>query len=118
MAVHIDTGKMGEALAANWLTQEGFAIVCRNWRIGKLEIDVIAVKEDFIHFIEVKTRSNRNCGEPELSVHRKKFICLQKAAQAFLTIHKKYKWVQYDVIAITLLPKQEPIVEIFWDVYY
>ena len=118
MAVHIETGKKGEDIATDWLTQEGFAILCRNWRIGKLEIDVIAIKEDFIHFIEVKTRSHHKCGEPELFVNRKKFICLQKAAQAFLTIHKKYKWVQYDVMAITLIPQQAPLVELFWDVYY
>lgn len=117
MALHIETGKKGEEIAVNWLLNEGFTILYRNWRIGKLEIDIIATKEDFIHFIEVKTRRNSQYGEPELSVNHKKFISLQRAVQAFLTTHKKYRWAQYDVVAITLNANQNPLVELFWDVY-
>lgn len=118
MASHIETGKIGEELAACWLINKGFTILYRNWRVGKLEIDIIATKEDYIHFIEVKTRRNTENGKPELSVNYRKFISLQRAVQAFLTTHKKYRWVQYDVIAITLTTKQNPVVELFWDVYY
>lgn len=117
MRQHIETGKIGEELAARWLTQKGFTIIYKNWRIGKLELDIVATKADFIHFIEVKTRRSTAFGTPELFVNHKKFITLQRAVQAFLSTHKKYRWVQYDVIAITLAPNQQPRIEIFWDVY-
>ncbi len=118
MTSHIKTGKKGEILAANWLSKQGYIVIYRNWRIGKLEIDLIALQNEFIHFIEVKTRTSTHCGGPELSVNYKKFIRFQRASQSFLALHKNYKWVQYDVVAITLVPGQEPIIELFSDVYF
>ncbi len=49
-------GDESEMLAAMFLEQEDFVIVERNYFARKLgEIDIIATKEDVLHFIEVKS---------------------------------------------------------------
>ena len=56
MAEHLEVGKEGEELAANWLQQNGYEILHRNWRHSHYEIDIIASKENILHIIEVKLR--------------------------------------------------------------
>ena len=101
MAEHHDFGNWGESLAADWLTASGFEILHRNWRMGKLEIDLIARKGKYLHIIEVKTRHGNEYGWPEESVSVKKFRHLQAAAGVFLRAHPQYKWLRYDLLSIT-----------------
>ena len=56
MALHHQTGKTGEALAAVYLLEKGFRIIHQNWRHSHWEVDIIAQKDHILHFIEVKTR--------------------------------------------------------------
>ena len=51
-----ELGKFAEDIAADEYIKEGYAILERNWRLGKIEIDLIARKENIIVFIEVKAR--------------------------------------------------------------
>lgn len=48
------TGKMGETLAVSYLELTGYQLLERNWRHGRVEIDLIACKAGTLHFIEVK----------------------------------------------------------------
>lgn len=49
-------GNRNEALAVEFLEVEGFSIVARNYYARKLgEIDIIAIREGVLHFIEVKS---------------------------------------------------------------
>ena len=49
-------GNQSETLATHFLEQEGFVILERNYFARKLgEIDIIAQKDDTLHFIEVKS---------------------------------------------------------------
>ena|SRR5688572_10102795 len=102
MASHNELGQEAEAMAVTWLIENGFTIMHRNWRYSRYEIDIIAFKKDFLHFIEVKARKSSRFGNPEDSVRKKKFRDLQRAADAFLYQHPGYKWIQYDILAITL----------------
>ena len=72
MAQHNETGKIGEHRAAGWFEQMGYTILHRNWCYRKYEIDIIASKDNVLHFIEIKTRSNHSFGYPEEAVSRKK----------------------------------------------
>ncbi|MDE5649953.1 MAG: YraN family protein, partial [Duncaniella sp.] len=57
MAEHNETGKWGEKVARDYLLAQGYAIMGENVRIGNMEIDIIAMKDSSICFVEVKTRS-------------------------------------------------------------
>lgn len=53
-----ELGKFAEDIAANEYIKRGYAILERNWRLGKTEIDLIAQKDDTIVISEVKARKN------------------------------------------------------------
>lgn len=55
MAKHNDTGLLGEQAAVDLLTAKGYAIVDRNWRCGRMEIDIVAQRADRLVIVEVKT---------------------------------------------------------------
>ncbi len=102
MASHNEIGVIGENLAAAWLVKNGFAILHRNWRHRHHEIDIIAMREGKLHFIEVKCRNYSRYGHPEDSVNKKKFRYLKRAADQYLHMNPGNKWIQYDILAITL----------------
>jgi putative endonuclease len=102
MALHNDTGKAGEQLAAKWLAEKGYKVLHCNWRHSYYEIDIVATKGNFLHFVEVKARSASPFGFPEDSVTKKKFKNLQRAADEYLFLNPGHKWIQYDILSITL----------------
>ncbi len=104
MAQHNETGQAGEKLAANWLIKNGFTIKEINWRFVHWEVDIIAVKGDTLHFIEVKTRSSTKFGNPEESITKKKMQNLKDAAERYQMLHKGWKWIQFDVLAVLFKP--------------
>lgn len=61
MAEHNEIGKIGENLTATFLMKQGFTILERNYRIKQGEIDIIAVKDSKLRFIEVKSVKVRDC---------------------------------------------------------
>ncbi len=48
-------GEFGESLAVRWLESHGFEVIGRNWTSSLGEIDIIARKDDKVHFVEVKS---------------------------------------------------------------
>jgi putative endonuclease len=102
LSKHHITGKKGEALAITYLQQQGFNVLHQNWRYSRYEVDIIAQKDDVLHFIEVKTRRNAQFGTPEESVDEKKISNLMKASEEFQYQHPEWKRVQYDVVSILL----------------
>jgi putative endonuclease len=117
MAEHNEFGFEGEDMAAKWLAEKGYQIMHRNWRYKQYEIDIIALKNNFLHFIEVKTRHGSYYGNPEDSVGKKKFKNLQRAADEFLFLHPGHKWIQYDILAITLFKNKDPEFFLLEDVF-
>ncbi|MBE2230093.1 MAG: YraN family protein [Chitinophagaceae bacterium] len=102
MAAHNELGKEGEDMAAAWLARNGFTILHRNWVLHQHEIDIIAQKGKFLHFIEVKTRKTNGPARPETAVNRRKFKTIQWAANAYLQQNPGYPWIRYDILAITI----------------
>lgn len=117
MAEHLKLGKQGEALAAEWLQKNGYEILHRNWKYSYFEIDIIALKDKILHFIEVKARHASSFGYPEEAVGKKKFKRLQRAADQFLYLNPGYKWIRYDILAITLFGNKEPEYFLLEDVF-
>ncbi|HEX8330990.1 MAG TPA: YraN family protein [Segetibacter sp.] len=100
MAQHNETGSAGEKLAAEWLRKKEFVIKEINWRYKHLEVDIIAHKGDTLHFIEVKTRTTTEFGNPEESITKVKMKNLRDAAEQYQFLNPGWKWIQFDVLAI------------------
>ncbi|MBL7699933.1 MAG: YraN family protein [Chitinophagaceae bacterium] len=118
MINHISRGKDGEQKAKEYLLLRGFDILFTNWKYKNVyEIDVIAEKNETVHFIEVKTRYSLKYGNPEDAVSLKKFRCLQKGAEAFQILYPRVKKIQFDIVSVLILPGKE--IEFFFieDVY-
>lgn len=96
-------GRYGEDLATRFLISKGFEILERNWRTRYGELDIIAKKREVIHFVEVKTRTGLDSGEPEEAINYFKMRRLQGAAQSFLLLHNLTEIAcQFDSLAIVL----------------
>lgn len=107
MALHNELGKQGEEMAIRWLKENGFEILHCNWRYSYYEIDIVAGKGNYLHFVEVKARHHTVFGNPEDSVTRKKFKRLQKAADEYLFLYPGHPWISYDILSITLNKNNE-----------
>lgn len=103
MARHIETGKLGECLAAQWLRCHGFEIIFRNFRIGRFEIDLIARKQGMLHFIEVKASRSLDFGFPELRITKIKKRSIIKSVKAYLIKIRPKTEFQIDVLSVSLL---------------
>lgn len=103
-------GEHGEKLARKYLLQKDYQIISVNYQNRQGEIDIIAVKQEFIIFIEVKTRNNHKYGTPQSAVDYRKQEKIKKMAHYFLLNHnfKGYK-IRFDVIAITIKQSQPHI---------
>ena len=102
MATHNEHGKLGEQLAQNYLREQGYAILDTNWRLGKLEADIIAYKDGVIVLVEVKTRSSSAYGDPESFVDMKKQKAYVKMANAYARMRRRSEEVRCDVISVLL----------------
>lgn len=117
MAGHNELGKEGESMAADWLASQGYRILHRNWRHSYHEIDIIAEKDNSLHFVEVKARTESPLGHPEDSVTRKKFKHLQRVADEYLQQHPGHPWIQFDILAIIFKKDGETEYFLIRDVY-
>ena len=84
-ARHLVTGTDGEDAAARHLNSRGYRILHRNWRHGRLELDIICRKGATTVFVEVKTRSRGALQSPAEALTRAKRSTLVRAAQHFLS---------------------------------
>lgn len=96
-------GQEGEDIAAEYLVNNGFELITRNYRHGHGEIDIIVndKSDGYLVFVEVKTRQNLEFGEPEYAITKSKIKQLKKIAEAYV-YEKDFKEVEcrFDVIAI------------------
>lgn len=99
-ALHLQTGIWGEALAAAFLREKGYAILERDWHSGHRDIDIIAAKDGLLVFVEVKTRHDDNVATPEQAVNYWKQANLRKAINHYLHYRKVDSPWRFDVIAI------------------
>ena len=94
-------GIIGETEAAKMLEKKGFRILERNWRMGHLEVDLIADNKKEIVFVEVKARTCILNGKmPEENVDEIKMRRITAAANAYLKYHKIEKQPRFDVVGI------------------
>ena len=94
-----EVGALGEKVAAEYLKRHGFAIRDRNIARKTGELDVIAEKDDILHFVEVKTvladefpnRENvKDEYDPSLNLHEAKVRKVARTGEWYV-LEKKWK---------------------------
>ncbi|MFI3327547.1 MAG: YraN family protein [Rikenellaceae bacterium] len=93
-------GVEGEKAATKWLRKNGFLIRDLNWRHGKSEIDIIAIKQGATHFIEVKTRMASNSFRPEHAITKDKVGALMRGAKSYIAQFGLTGEFKFDLIAV------------------
>lgn len=94
-------GKEAEALAEQFLIQNGYTIRCRNWRRQTGELDIVAEEADVIVFVEVKARRSNQYGEPVESVDARKQRQIAKTALLYLAEHNLSNCnCRFDVVTV------------------
>ncbi len=102
MALHNITGKSGEDIAANWIKDQGYTLVSRNFSSRLGEIDIIAKDGPQIVFIEVKTRSSTVFGAPASAITPKKLSSLIKTAEYYLLMNKIGRNYRIDAVEVIM----------------
>ena len=94
-------GARGEQAAEKYLKKLGYRIVDRNVRLGRCELDLVAVDGRTVVFVEVKTRQNLAAGHPAEAVDAWKQRHLTRAALQYLNRHRLTNHrARFDVLAI------------------
>ncbi|MEQ8176086.1 MAG: YraN family protein [Syntrophomonadaceae bacterium] len=105
-----ELGRTGEDLAVKFLMGKGYKVLKRNYRTAYGEIDIICEFSGGLVLVEVKTRRSHRFGLPQESVTPAKIRHLKKAAYLFLeSFTKPFRFVRFDVIAITILNSENHI---------
>ena len=107
------TGNQGEIRASEYLKSKGFEIIERNWRTNRGELDIIAVKNDILVFVEVKTLPNGTLDMIQRELNYQKRQRIIKTSKRFLLNHREYNnsYVRFDVIVIDM-PGFDPVYHI------
>ena len=105
-----EIGKYGEDLAKDFLIKKGYEVIEANFRYSKMaEIDIIAKKDNIIHFVEVKTRTSEFFGTPLEAIGKKKLASIYHAGLFYIQNYgKKSPKFQIDAIGIVLDKDKKP----------
>ncbi|MBI4066303.1 YraN family protein [Candidatus Gottesmanbacteria bacterium] len=96
-------GKIGEDLACEYLLSHQYRVIERNFQKRYGELDIVAIKDNTLVFVEVKTRIGRTFGLPEESVTLRKLAEVKQTAYYYKLLHPQFpESMQIDVIAIEL----------------
>ena len=95
-------GDAGEQIACDFLEHDGFTIIARNWRKRSGEIDIIALKNSVLVFVEVKTLANGTTETLELILGKIKQKKIIQTAKLFLQNNRQYieRYIRFDVLVI------------------
>ncbi|SFI11276.1 YraN family protein [Planctomicrobium piriforme] len=111
-------GDRGERAAARYLRRQGYRILARQARSRSGEIDLIALDQGTIVFVEVKTRTSHVKGHPAEAVDAAKQRQMTRAALAWLKRRKLLNHRgRFDIVAITWHPGSPPVIEHFKDAF-
>ena len=103
-----DTGILGEELARDFLRKRGYRIQETNYRCPEGEIDIVAMHQDFLVFVEVRTKRSLDFGSPEESITLTKKERMRATAFHYQQTHSNLPplW-RIDVVAVQLGQKGE-----------
>lgn len=100
MTDKMETGDIGENLAAEYFRDKGYKIAARKFRSRHAEIDLIVQRENWLLFVEVKTRNSNAWGEPESFVSNAQRAAIYEAAENYIY---KVDWqghIRFDIVSV------------------
>jgi putative endonuclease len=103
-----ETGNLGEDIACKYLQKKGYSIVQRNYRKVWGEIDVIALRNEIMHFVEVKSIiwTEASTGEPSVRpeelANRSKLAKVARTAALYMDAKNDAREYQVDVLSVIL----------------
>lgn len=101
------SGKLGEEFALTLLQKNGYKILEKNFKTKVGEIDIIAVDNDTLVFVEVKTRWGKKFGLPQEAVGPRKLSRVTRASQFYTLTHPNtLKKQRIDVVAVEMNGKK------------
>lgn len=106
-----ETGLWGEETAARHLISLGYEIIERNYHARCGEIDLIAQKDNYICFVEVRTRAEDSLVSGLESIDLRKMRKIFRTACVWLSCHKVDLQPRFDVIEITASKDAEKTVK-------
>lgn len=113
-----EAGSAGERLAARFLKKKGYKPIRRNCRSSMGEIDLVMRDRDEVVFVEVKTRTSRQWGDPEQAVTRTKQRRISRQAMRFATRHDlRGRPLRFDVVAVVLADGARPRITHYPDAF-
>lgn len=102
-------GRRGEEAARAFLARRGLRILAENYSCPAGELDLVAQDRESLVFVEVKTRTSRAFGAPQLAVHWRKQQQIVKAAEWFLAERRlPERACRFDVVAVSLPDTDQP----------
>ncbi len=80
-------GALGENIAAEFYTKNGYEVIKRNWYYRKFgEVDIIARKNDTLVFAEVKSRKNSEFSAACEAVNGRKQQRIKRLAEVYVSL--------------------------------
>jgi len=102
MAKHNILGHEGEDMAAKYLEQKGYVVLDRNWHCGHKDLDLVVTKDNVVVFVEVKTRTSTDYGDPQDFVDIRKIRRIVNSADAYLRFRCIDMDARFDIISIVV----------------
>ena len=102
---HWEKGKRAEDLAARYLRARGYRIWKSNWRWGKKELDLVAVKDGELVIVEVKSRDGNGVNRASVTVDQRKQRNIVWATEAFIRCYNCNYPTRFDVIEVDYTPR-------------
>lgn len=121
MSTTWELGQNGEELAADYLMKQGYRILHRNWNLHKgCELDIVATKDNQLHFIEVKTRSRVSdvYGRPEQAINDAKLRNIVRAIYRYQNIYHLDMEMHIDAIGVVYHSEQDYTINFMPDIAY
>jgi putative endonuclease len=96
-------GKRAEDYAVKLLSGQGYKVIDRNFHSKFGEIDIVAVKDECLVFVEVKARWSQKFGKPEEAVTPSKLWKIGRTGEYYSLLHPKLsKKLRIDVVALEI----------------
>lgn len=107
---NLASGNLGEEIATEFLRKKGYKIIGRNFRIRGGEIDIIAIENHTLVFIEVKTRTSNKFGTPLEAITPWKLKSLLHTLNFYKATHPGLPdSMRLDAVSIILNNQKQPL---------